>query len=158
MRHAKSAWDTDAGDDHERPLNARGRRDAPRVAERLRELGWSPERVISSDALRTRQTWELMEPVLAPPAVPVTFTRELYLAGVSAVRSVLAPLADTVRTAMVLGHNPGWEDVVAWLTGKLEPLGTADAALVRVDADSWADAVQRAGRWQLHDVIRSKAI
>ena len=58
LRHAKSAWDTDAATDHERPLNKRGRRDALRVAEKIAKLGWQPEQVISSDAERTRETWK----------------------------------------------------------------------------------------------------
>ena len=61
MRHAKSSWKSGARDDHARPLNKRGRRDAPRIAARLAELGWVPERVISSDSERTRQTWARME-------------------------------------------------------------------------------------------------
>ncbi len=62
MRHAKSSWKSDAPDDHSRPLNRRGRRDAPRVAQELARRGWVPERVFSSDARRTRQTWEIMAP------------------------------------------------------------------------------------------------
>jgi hypothetical protein len=55
MRHAKSAGDTDAATDHDRPLSERGQRDAPRVASALAELGWSPELTVSSDSARTRQ-------------------------------------------------------------------------------------------------------
>jgi hypothetical protein len=61
MRHAKSAWSSDVASDHERPLNKRGRRDAPRVGKRLAKLGWVPEFVVSSDSRRTRETWERMQ-------------------------------------------------------------------------------------------------
>ncbi len=64
MRHAKSDWNSGAASDHARPLNKRGRRDAPRVANRLGELGWQPDYVISSDSRRTRETLELMLPHL----------------------------------------------------------------------------------------------
>jgi phosphohistidine phosphatase len=158
MRHAKSAWETD-GPDHERPLNKRGRRDAPRIGEHLRELGWVPERVLSSDALRTRETWELMKAELgrgAPEVVP-TFTRELYLCSVAQVCALLGHVADTVRTVMVLGHNPTWEELVGRLTGTLEPMATCNAALLEIDADSWALAAQM-DHWKLHEVVRPKEL
>ncbi len=159
MRHAKSAWEGD-GPDHERPLNKRGRRDAPRIGEHLRELGWAPERVWSSDALRTRETWELMKAELGGGGaeIPATFTRDLYLCSVEQVSAVLSHAADTVHTALVLGHNPTWEEVVGRLTGALQPLGTCNAALLSVAADSWAHAVQMAGRWQLHEIVRPKEL
>jgi phosphohistidine phosphatase len=153
MRHAKSAWDSEAASDHDRPLNKRGRRDAPRIAAHLRQIGWTPERVISSDSARTRQTWELMAEVLGGD-IGVSFTRELYLAGIDSVRAALGPIADTVCTAMVLGHNPGWEQVVLVLTGQMRPLGTCTGALLVVDASSWSEAAHLDRRWQLHDVVR----
>ena len=60
MRHAKSDWGTNAPTDHARPLNKRGQRDAPRVAQRLVELDWLPQYIVSSDSTRTRETYELM--------------------------------------------------------------------------------------------------
>jgi len=64
MRHAKSAWQSQAPSDHERPLNERGRRNAPRVGKRLAELGWVPDHVIGSDSRRTRETWERMQALM----------------------------------------------------------------------------------------------
>jgi phosphohistidine phosphatase len=93
LRHAKSDWHAGADSDHERPLSARGRDDAPRVGERLSELGWVPEVVWSSDATRTRQTWDRMQPALsaALPARPeVVFTPDLYLATPARIRATIA--------------------------------------------------------------------
>jgi phosphohistidine phosphatase len=109
LRHAKSAWDSDAPTDHERPLNKRGRRDAPRVAARIAELGWLPERVFSSDSMRARETWERMEGELGKRAKKVFFTRELFHAGLPEVQDTLAGVKDKVTTVLVIGHNPGWE-------------------------------------------------
>ncbi len=156
LRHAKSAWETEAASDHQRPLNKRGRRDAPRVAERLCELGWKPDRAFSSDATRTRETWELMKPELGD--VPVSFSRDLYLAGIAAVRVAVSSIADTVRTVMVLGHNPGWEEVVHRLSGSLEGLGTCNAALLAIEANSWHEALLLDGCWKLVEVVRPKEI
>ena len=157
MRHAKSDWDTDAPTDHARPLNKRGRRDAPRVAERLVELDWIPQYVVSSDSERTRETYELMQSVFTE-APHVEFLTTLYHASPSDLASALAEVPDTVAIALALGHNPGWEQAIHWLTSNAITMTTANAALVECDVDSWSDVVRHAGSWKLRDVIRPKEI
>jgi phosphohistidine phosphatase len=157
LRHAKSDWDTDAQTDHERPLNKRGRRDAPRVAAHLAELGWTPERVFASDARRTRETWKRMKKALNG-AVKAKFTASLYHTGISAVREVVASVPDKVTTVMVIGHNPGWESVIDALTGQEVRLTCCNAALLSVEADSWADAISMDTSWKLHEVVRPKEL
>ncbi|MSP24907.1 MAG: histidine phosphatase family protein [Myxococcales bacterium] len=146
MRHAKSALDMGADGDHARPLNDRGRRDAPRMACRLRELGWVPERVVSSDSRRTRETWALMQAELGE--VPSAFIAALYLGGVAPIRAALATLGDEVKDALVLGHNPGCEEAVRVLAGIEATLGTAAAVLLSVAAPSWREAVRLDGQWR----------
>lgn len=155
LRHAKSAWDTGASTDHARPLNGRGHSDAPRVGARLALLGWQPQQVIVSDALRARQTWEGMQAALGAGAT-VRLTEELYHAGAEVVRRVLGELSGEVHTAMIVGHNPGWEEVVGELTGQEVRLTTCNAALLRIDAESWASAARQGGRWKLDQVVRPK--
>ncbi|MGE0706912.1 MAG: histidine phosphatase family protein [Planctomycetota bacterium] len=157
MRHAKSSWKDVGQTDHERPLNKRGRQDAPRVGERLAALGWRPERVLSSDARRTRETCELLCGEWEP-APEVSFHEELYLAGPSTVADLLRELPDELETALVLGHNDGWEHVVAWLSGRREHLTTANAALLSLEAASWSAAVDAAPGWTLHEVVRPKEL
>jgi phosphohistidine phosphatase len=154
MRHAKSSWDSDAGDDHERPLNERGLREAPRVAERLVELGWTPERVVSSDAVRTVETWAGMASRL-PPGIEVLRTRRLYHAGPEPFCEVMAEQPDALRTVLALGHNPGWEEVARRLTGLPIGLSTATAVLLTHPGGSgWGDAVRDAHAWQLAGIVR----
>ena len=93
MRHAKSSWDSPAKNDHERPLNDRGRRDSPRVAQHLAEIGWQPQLILSSDAQRTRETAELMLSVWEA-GVAVEFSPELYLAGAGAVAGAVAEVSE----------------------------------------------------------------
>lgn len=156
-RHAKSSWKSEE-DDHARPLNKRGRRDAPRVAAHLVGLGWVPERVISSDSQRTRETLELMLEVFEPEP-EVEFTRSFYLAGPSEVATELRNLPDSVETVMVLGHNNGWEDVVTWLTGEEVLLTTINAALLSWRGEaSWEEALSDAPGWTLHEVVRPKEL
>lgn len=156
-RHAKSSWKSDADSDHARPLNKRGRRDAPRVAAHLVGLGWVPERVLSSDSQRTRETLQLMLEVLEPEP-EVEFRRELYLAGPHEVAQALAELPDALETVMVLGHNHGWEEVVTWLSGEVETLTTANAALLSHESETWPEALEGAGEWRLHEVVRPKEL
>lgn len=155
MRHAKSAWDTDAPDDHARPLAGRGHREAPLVAARLLELGWRPQRVVSSDSERTRQTYAYLSRAFGEP-LPVQFTRELYLPDVEAVRGAIERLSPEVQVALLLGHNPGFEEALAWLSGADEPLKTSSAALLETDHNSWESAVARPGGFRMISVIRAK--
>jgi len=156
MRHAKSSWKTDAPTDHARPLNKRGRRDAPKVGAELARRGWVPDVVLSSDSERTRETFARMREALGVD--DARFSRDLYHAGVDEVRPALATLDDGVETALVLGHNPGWEEVLEWLSGEDREMKTATCALLTVQAPSWAAAVEVAGGWTLHDVVYPRAL
>lgn len=156
MRHAKSAWDTDAATDHARPLSGRGRRDAPRVAAAIAALGWCPTLALSSDSLRTRQTFEHMRQALGGE-VRVHFTRRLYHAGLDAVQEELENVDDAVRTVMVVGHNPGWEELLQQLCRRDLRMTTANAALLTVETDSWAQALSR-DTWTLERLLRPKEL
>ena len=79
MRHAKSSWNNAHLSDHERPLNGRGRRSAPQVAQQLSAGNHQPEIIFSSDSTRTTETWLLMQDEL--DHLPATYLRELYLGG-----------------------------------------------------------------------------
>jgi phosphohistidine phosphatase len=157
MRHAKSDWHTDATHDHARPLNDRGRRDAPRMAEELVRLEWTPDTVLCSDATRARQTWDLMRPVIGA-AVPVESMPELYHAGSGALRRAVSQLPPEMRTVLAIGHNPGWEEVVAWLCGEPTVMPTTACALLETTADGWPEAVAEPRRWMLRDVLRPKEL
>jgi phosphohistidine phosphatase SixA len=156
MRHAKSAWDTDAPSDHARPLNKRGRRDAPRIGRRLAELGWVPELALSSDAVRTRETWQRMSEPLA--GARIQFLPKLYGAGVATARAEIARVADDVVSMLLLGHNPGWEELLEYLTGASARMTTANAALLTVDAASWPEASAAEGAWHLERLLRPKEL
>jgi phosphohistidine phosphatase len=155
MRHAKSAWSAGFTNDHARPLNARGRRDAPRIAAELVQRQWEPELVLGSDSARTRETWARMADQL--PEAAACFTPELYHAGVDPVRRLLQALPSNRTRVLLLGHNPGFEDVVDWLAGHTVRLTTANAALLQAEGPSWADALEP-GAWTLHTVLRPKEL
>ncbi|MDX3097797.1 histidine phosphatase family protein [Streptomyces sp. ME19-03-3] len=119
LRHAKSAWPPDVLD-HDRPLGPRGRRDAPAVGRWLRAAGHTPDLVICSDSRRTRETWELAARALAatPPA-PVRLDERLYAATARALLDVVREAPDEAATLLLVGHNPGVQDLVHRLTGEV---------------------------------------
>ena len=155
MRHAKSSWKSDAADDHSRPLNKRGRRDAPAVAQALKERDWTPELVYSSDSKRTSETLQLMCGSFAP-GPDIKFVSALYHGGIHEIRDAAANTADEIQTVMMLGHNPGWEHAVSWFTGEHHMMGTANAALLVSEAESWREVLSGERAWQLLDVVRPK--
>lgn len=152
LRHARSEWERRGQGDHERALDERGRQDAAVVGARLRELGWIPQVVTSSDANRTRETWACMREALGG-APTITFTPALYLMGIAEIRAALRELGPEVGTAMVIGHNPGWEDAVQELCGVRARMSPGNAALLQVSCDTWAEAVERRD-WVLDQLLR----
>lgn len=136
VRHAKAARPDDV-DDIDRPLSARGRRDAPEVGRWLREHAAAIELVLCSPAVRTRRTWQLAAPEV--PAEPnVKHDDRVYAASARALLAVVHEIPPAVMTAAVVGHNPGLEDLVDLLTGQPAELKTAAVAVLGVDVP-WAE-------------------
>src|SRR5688572_22674308 len=129
LRHAKSSWNDPALDDHERPLNERGRRDAPRMGELVREYGLIPDIVISSDAVRAQLTAEAVAEA-ARYAGEILLDQRLYIASPADILSLLRTVRENAETIMIVGHNPGLEELVEHLTGKCPDLPTATLAQI----------------------------
>ncbi|PHS04170.1 MAG: histidine phosphatase [Blastopirellula sp.] len=156
MRHAKSSW-KDGLSDHQRTLNKRGRKNAPLIANELIQLDWEPDLVLSSDASRTRETWELMSEQFTQSPKTI-FLNSLYLAGIRDIRDAIAQADDQYSTIMLIGHNPGWEQAASFLTGQDIWFTTANAALLSITHESWEKALHNQGTWELHQVVRPKEI
>jgi phosphohistidine phosphatase len=139
LRHAKSSWDDQNLDDHDRPLNARGERDAPRMGRLARKKRLSVELIISSDALRARLTAEAVADAIGY-GDQILLDPRLYHASAADILAVLrSAVDDNVTTVMIVGHNPGLEDLVARLTGDPEGLPTAALAQIALPIDRWSD-------------------
>ena len=139
LRHAKSSWEEPGIDDHDRPLNQRGRRDAPRMGNFIRKQRLSPDILISSDAVRARQTAEAVADAARYDG-EIVLTRRLYLAGPAEIVAVLRTVPDTnAGTVMIVGHNPGLEEIAAQLTGEPQELPTAALAQISLPIDRWRD-------------------
>ncbi|CAM5625132.1 SixA phosphatase family protein [Streptomyces purpurascens] len=113
LRHAKSAWPVDVAD-HERPLAPRGRRDAPAAGRALAEADCLPDLALCSTAVRARRTWDLAAGQWGTPP-PVTHDRRLYAAGPSGLLAVVHEVPAEVETLLLIGHNPGLEELVVAL-------------------------------------------
>jgi phosphohistidine phosphatase len=115
LRHAKSLWDDPKLSDHARPLNARGRASARSMRAAMHELGLSPDLVLVSSARRTLQTLEALLPWDDAPLIEPMDA--LYLASTSAMLDVLHGVAETVRSVLLIGHNPGLHELAMTLVG-----------------------------------------
>ena len=134
MRHAKSSWDDPSLGDHDRPLNPRGLRDAPIMADTIERIGWTPNLILVSSSMRTKQTLDLMSHVLSDADTEI---REgIYHAGLNDLLHELQDIPD-VGTTMILGHNPGSELLIKHLSGEWHSMPTAAAALLSESNGTW---------------------
>ncbi|WP_339909912.1 histidine phosphatase family protein [Symmachiella dynata] len=146
VRHAKSSWDAPELSDHDRPLNRRGKRDAPRMAQWLFEYGRIPDRIVSSTAKRARKTAEEIANRCGV-AERLELNRELYFGDPESWVELLRNTETEVVCVMLVGHNPGVEDFLEQLTGQYERLPTAAIAHVELPVESWRDiSIEGGGR------------
>jgi phosphohistidine phosphatase len=141
LRHAESGSVPPGLDDHDRPLTQRGRDAASRVGRLLLAHDLLPQRIICSDAVRTQTTADLMREVIDNTG-ELIITHKLYLADASNVIDLLSEQPDGCDRVMVIGHNPGLEDLLEQLTHKRRPFYAATLAEVRLGAESWLDIEQ----------------
>ncbi len=137
LRHAKSSWKDEEVADHDRPLNKRGKRDAPRMGKLLLESHLEPELIISSTAKRARKTASKVARKCGYQGV-IELTGALYLAPSSEYITVLRTVPDHTDRVMVVGHNPGVEELLISLTGQETHLPTAALAQVELDIANWS--------------------
>lgn len=154
LRHAKAAVDSDTGEDFDRPLAARGREDAPVVAQALKDAGADPQLALVSAAKRTRETWALVSGVLT--GVEVRFVEELYLATAE---TLLRAVEDSgVQRLIVVGHNPGLQELAIRLARRNTPLDAAVRAKYPTCAAALYTRKDDLGALKLQEFITPKTI
>jgi phosphohistidine phosphatase len=156
LRHAKSSWDDASMPDRDRPLNARGRRAVVVMRQAMRDLGLAPDLVLVSTARRTQETLEALEPFDDAPLIEAMDS--LYLANPIQLLAALHGVAETVRSVLLIGHNPGLHDLAMTLAGprmmasggemaRTLAAGFPTGALAEfVVAGSWGDLREGGGR------------
>ena len=137
LRHAKSSWDDASVPDHDRPLKPRGIKAAGQIGQFLAQKKLIPELILCSTAVRARQTLRLvLESAGCQP--PVEFTERLYHCPPSDFRRVVKQVDSTVKSLMIVGHNPGLEDFLNELTGTVQTMPTAALARIQLDLSDWS--------------------
>ncbi len=162
LRHGKSDWHAGAADDFSRPLNRRGEKAGRRIARWLQDNRQVPEYIISSPATRACRTAELVCDATGMAQDRMVTDRRLYHAGVGELLAVIRQAPPELRSLMVVGHNPGLEELLEYLctdtlplsgNGKLMP--TAALAVLEHSA-SWETL--QAGTARLLQLVRPREL
>jgi phosphohistidine phosphatase len=165
LRHAKSDWGNPALKDHERSLNERGQEAAPRMAEYIKSKRYKPDIVLCSAARRTVETYDLVKSALGD--APVKFEESLYLAEMRNLIERINWLDDALTSVLMIGHNPGLEQLANVLTRSPEKedeeklhkrmrdkFSTASFVVIKMPVDAWRDV--KPGIGKLKDFMRPK--
>ena len=136
LRHAKSSWKHLELSDYDRPLNSRGKRDAPRMGKYLRQQGLIPDRILTSSAKRARKTANKVAKSCGYTG-KVKKIEAFYDAVPGIYFETLQALPDKYQSVMVVGHNPTMERFVNYLTGQIEQMPTAALAHIDLPIQQW---------------------
>ncbi len=138
MRHAKSSWKHPEVKDHERGLNKRGKKDAPRMSKLLVDNELVPQRILTSTAERSRET---VAAVIEATGFSgeVSYLDSLYMAEPEIYLELLSLMPDDLERILVIGHNPGLEGLLQILSGRVESLPTAAIAYLSLPIHNWKD-------------------
>jgi len=141
MRHGKSSWKDIQLSDFDRPLKKRGKRDTPIMGQLLCNEGIIPDYVLSSPALRCRETVELLYDPLELSDDMVDYVEDFYQADTMNYLEVIADLSDGFSRILIVGHNPSLEGLLQYLTGDSEVLPTAAAAWIKLPIHDWEEII-----------------
>lgn len=148
MRHAKSSWGDRSLADFDRPLNERGLKAAPLVGRFMRKQKLRPDIVVCSPAERARQTATLVAEA-AGLAAPLRYDERIYEATSARLFEVVLQIEEDAGEALLVGHNPGLEELLERLTGEPHRMPTAALARVVLDIEKWSKVRDRSGRVEL---------
>ena len=156
LRHAKSSWKEAGLGDHERPLNKRGRRNAPQIGQLIDEKKLWPDLILSSTAVRALRTAEAVAATWHKE-VPISPQDELYLAPSAAYIETVRYLDNGFERILLVGHNPGITELLCQLTGLDEVMPTAALAQIELPIDHWDQLrLQTSGRlidfWRVREL------
>jgi len=162
LRHAKSSWDSPAASDFDRPLASRGEKAARLMGGWMKTQGILPELIVCSPALRAQQTAMIVAEQLQLPQDTISYDERIYMADSDTLLDILTELPARLINIMLVGHNPGFDDLLMDLCGEDLPLSgsgklmtTATLACIQLPAET-AQALK--GNSRLIEIIRPKEI
>jgi phosphohistidine phosphatase len=155
LRHAKSSWSFDELSDQERPLNDRGRDDAPIVGQALAKRHISPDIVVSSPAVRAMSTAVLVARELQYPHDKIVVEPGIYEADVEALLGIIHSLPDSANSALLVGHNPTITETANQLSPtSINDMPTAAVVCLRFECEHWAEASKVNAEFYFYDYPR----
>jgi len=135
LRHAKSSWEDESLGDFERPLNERGNKAADTIGQFVAQESLKPELILSSPALRARQTTEIVLRV-SRLQVELRFDVRIYEASLDTLLLILADI-EPKKSVLMVGHNPGFEELLHFLSGEVRSVPTAALAKLDFESSDW---------------------
>jgi phosphohistidine phosphatase len=144
LRHAKSSWDDASQQDFERPLADRGREACALIGELIQEKGIEFDLIVVSTAVRTRQTIELVKE-RAKIHGEVRYDERIYEATLRQLLEVISEVENDRKSLLVVGHNPGIEELLTLLTGEQVRVTTANLAKIKIKAAQWSASLANNG-------------
>jgi phosphohistidine phosphatase len=145
LRHAKSSWDDPGLKDFDRPLNGRGLRAAPLIGRFIRKQKIAPDLMLCSPALRARETVALVREAGRLDA-PLRFDERIYEASAERLCEVITQIEERVNQALLVGHNPGLEELISFFTGEAKRMATGALAQLTLDVEKWGKTREGCGR------------
>src|ERR1700741_75566 len=142
LRHAKSSWKDETLPDFERPLNRRGKRTAETIGRYFKTSAIVPELILCSPAERTRETLNLVLKA-ARWTAEVRYDQRIYEASAQRLVEVVSQIENDRKVAMLVGHNPGLEDLLLLLTGNTEVMPTGAIAKLLLKTPKWETAIDK---------------
>ncbi|MEM8567594.1 MAG: histidine phosphatase family protein [Bacteroidota bacterium] len=140
VRHAKSSWNYPELTDHDRPLNKRGKKDAPEMGRRLREKEVLPDLMISSTALRAITTCKAIAELIGYPKSNIIGDRNVFHSGSGTLLQIVKSVNDMSQSLMLFGHNPGFTDFANRLANTdIWNIPTCGVFACEFSADHWSD-------------------
>lgn len=152
VRHGKSSWKYPELDDYDRPLNHRGKADAPLTGRRLKELKISPDLIISSSANRALTTAKVIAKKIGYPKKKLVADKQVYMADSEDILAILGQVDDGYKDVFIIGHNPTLTDLANQLTNEyIDNVPTCGVVRMTLDIDSWRDLKPGKGSLVLFD-------
>jgi phosphohistidine phosphatase len=145
LRHAKSSWKDASLPDFERPLKGRGRDAAEQMGRFLASKKVIVGALISSPSVRTRQTIDIVLHEVQLGVEP-QFDQRIYEASLATLIQIVSDISDDQKAAMLVGHNPGMEELLAFLTRESRHMPTCALAKISIAGSSWKEAQRGAGK------------
>lgn len=153
VRHAKSSWKDPDRKDIDRPLNKRGKRDAPFMGVRLKERRVRPDLILCSPAKRARQTARIVAEAIGYPLRKIRFEKAIYHSTAQTLLEILKKQDDASGTIMMFGHNPGFSVLADLLLkdGPAQHMPTTGVYCIRFGVDRWGDVTEGNGDCEFFD-------